>query len=112
VHAPVVRSVRDATGPPRGDVRRDREHGARELAPERTVGMDRLPMARGRGLPRYRDRGRGPQDTAHRDIGDRRLAPACAPPRRDAMSPMSAANPSRYAHPMTISDVGIVMSPK
>src|SRR5947208_16991693 len=51
VHAPVVRGVRDATGSPGGEVWRDREHGAPELAPERTVGMDRLPRARGRGLP-------------------------------------------------------------
>src|SRR5712691_12048636 len=207
VRPPVVRGVRDATGPPRGNVRRDGEHGSREYPPERTVGMDRLPMARGLGVPRHRDRGRGPQDTSHRDIGDRHLAPLRGPPRggaalsepagiewqrvgelrlrirgrrarlcphrggrplaspgacavrgadycrmgsdidprfglritwrmlsaeprrvvtaailrfygstqwarRDAMNPISAANPRRYAHPMTISDVGIVMSPK
>src|SRR6059036_1575446 len=84
VRSPVVCGVRDANGPPGRDVRRDGEHGARELAPGRTVGMDRLPMARGRGVPRYRDRGRGPQDTAHRDIRDRRLAPVCGPPRGGA----------------------------
>src|SRR5438128_10037413 len=80
----MVRGIRDETGPPLREVQWDREHRSPEHLARRTVGLDRIRLARGFGVPRSGGRWPRAQDPPPGNSGEGGLAPVRALPRRRA----------------------------